>query len=246
MPLRQPPSCPSGQGLQPEAAALTTVRPRSSQLNRTRRPPVTAGTFFSSSARQRQPRSGRERSASPAAGYADRGRRRPAGGRLDPALIVAGLSAACCSSGRPACRPVLRLDPRYAGPMPRTWSRLHEHLGAPPGPVTFEMVRQSVDDKLGEADDLDWKESHPRRTHHLRRGGPSLVQGDRHGCLQRAAVRFVDIRDKDKARSQRATVTPHRDGSHTAWMAEHQIARAYAGRLTRAAEWQAAFDELRD
>jgi hypothetical protein len=29
-------------------------------------------------------------------------------------------------------------------------------------------------------------------------------------------------------------------------MAEHQIARAYAGRLTRAAEWQAAFDELRD
>jgi hypothetical protein len=29
-------------------------------------------------------------------------------------------------------------------------------------------------------------------------------------------------------------------------MAEHQIARAYAGRLTRAAEWQAAFDELCD
>jgi len=29
-------------------------------------------------------------------------------------------------------------------------------------------------------------------------------------------------------------------------MAEHQIARAYAERLTRAAEWQAAFDELRD
>jgi hypothetical protein len=45
--------------------------------------------------------------------------------------------------------------------MPRTWSRLHEYLGAPPGPVTFEMVRQSVDDKLGEADGLDWKESLP-------------------------------------------------------------------------------------
>jgi hypothetical protein len=45
--------------------------------------------------------------------------------------------------------------------MPRTWSRLHEYLGAPPGPVTFEMVRQSVDDKLGEADGLDWRESLP-------------------------------------------------------------------------------------
>jgi hypothetical protein len=29
-------------------------------------------------------------------------------------------------------------------------------------------------------------------------------------------------------------------------MVEHQIAGAHAGRLTRAAEWQAAFDELRD
>ncbi len=45
--------------------------------------------------------------------------------------------------------------------MPRTWSRLHEHLGVPPSPVTFGMVRQCVDDKLGEADDLDWKESLP-------------------------------------------------------------------------------------
>lgn len=56
---------------------------------------------------------------------------------------------------------------------------------------------------------------------------------------------FCD-RDKAKAKSQRATVTPYRDGSHTDWMAEHQVARAYAERLTLAADWQAAFDELRD
>jgi len=60
------------------------------------------------------------------------------------------------------------------------------------------------------------------------------------------SVDFVDIRAKAKAKSQRATVTPYRDGAHTAWMAEHQIARAYAERMTRAAEWQEAFDELRN
>jgi hypothetical protein len=51
---------------------------------------------------------------------------------------------------------------------------------------------------------------------------------------------------RDTAKSERATVTPYRDGSHTDWMAEHQIARAYAERLTRASDWRAAFDELRD
>ncbi len=45
--------------------------------------------------------------------------------------------------------------------MPRTWSRLHEHLGCPPGPITFAIVRRCVDDRLAEADDLDWKELLP-------------------------------------------------------------------------------------
>jgi Schlafen, AlbA_2 len=50
----------------------------------------------------------------------------------------------------------------------------------------------------------------------------------------------------DRARSQHAVVTPYRDGPHTAWMAEHQVARAYAERLTRTAQWQESFNELRD
>jgi len=61
------------------------------------------------------------------------------------------------------------------------------------------------------------------------------------------APHCVDFDPKtDRAKSQRATVTPYRDGPHTAWMAEHQIARAYADRLNRAAEWQESFNELRD
>lgn len=48
----------------------------------------------------------------------------------------------------------------------------------------------------------------------------------------------------DRAKSQFATVTPYRDGPHTAWMAEHQIARAYADRFTRGSQWEAEFNEL--
>lgn len=61
------------------------------------------------------------------------------------------------------------------------------------------------------------------------------------------APHCVDFDPKsDKPKSQRASVTPYRDGPHTAWMAEHQVARAYADRLNRAAEWQESFNELRD
>jgi hypothetical protein len=195
--------------------------------------------------------------------------------------------------------------------MPHTWSRLHEHLGCPPGPIDFAMVRQCVADKLGEADDLDWKEDLPNAQNPNTavefakdvaamantRGGlivygvtddvtfkgvqvadvhpdqyaqwvRNLVQPYLSGLEQYVlpsddgafvfvvdipaselaphSVDFVDIRDKDKAKSQHATVTPYRDGPHTAWMAEHQIARAYAERLTRAAQWQESFNELRD
>lgn len=196
--------------------------------------------------------------------------------------------------------------------MPRTWSRLHEHLGCPPGPVTFAMVRRCADQGLAEADDLDWKESLPNgHNPHTdaefskdvaamanTRGGfiifgvtdqveftgiqPADANPDQYAQWVRNlvqpyladleqyvlqsddgseavfvvdvpaselaphSVEFVDIRDRDKARSQRATVTPYRDGAHTAWMAEHQIARAYGERLTRAADWQATFNDLRE
>ncbi|MFI7415580.1 helix-turn-helix domain-containing protein [Streptomyces sp. NPDC049627] len=46
--------------------------------------------------------------------------------------------------------------------MARTWTRLHEHLGCPPGPLTFDMVRQAAADNLEESDDLDWKEMLPQ------------------------------------------------------------------------------------
>src|SRR4051812_37597158 len=45
--------------------------------------------------------------------------------------------------------------------MARSWTRLHEHLGQPPGPLTYEMVAAAVADKLAESDDLDWKEHLP-------------------------------------------------------------------------------------
>ncbi|MCT9004636.1 ATP-binding protein [Streptomyces rhizosphaerihabitans] len=45
--------------------------------------------------------------------------------------------------------------------MARTWTRLHEFLGHPPGPVTYAMVTEAVQRKLGESDDLDWKEDLP-------------------------------------------------------------------------------------
>jgi schlafen family protein len=209
------------------------------------------------------------------------------------------------------CR-LVQMEDRYAGVMPRAWSRLHEYLGRPPGPITFDMVRRCIDGKLAEADDLDWKAHLPdARNLHMNaefakdvaamantRGGViiygvtdqvefsgidsavanpqqyaqwvrNLVQPYLSGLelypllsddgskavlvvdvpaseLAPHCVAFVDVRDKQKAEEQRASVTPYRDGPHTAWMAEHQIARAYAERMTRAAEWQQAFDELRD
>lgn len=197
--------------------------------------------------------------------------------------------------------------------MPHTWSRLHEHLGCPPGPIDFDMVRRCTNDALAEADDLDWKECLPNTQNpgmpaefakdvaamantrggliihgvadqpvefkgiqqadanlaHYAQWVRNLVQPYLTGlelyCLAPAdgseavlvvdvpaselaphSVDFVDIRDKEKAKSQHATVTPYRDGPHTAWMAEHQIARAYAERLTRSAQWQKSFNELRD
>ncbi|MFJ2651582.1 helix-turn-helix domain-containing protein [Streptomyces sp. NPDC087420] len=41
--------------------------------------------------------------------------------------------------------------------MARSWTRLHEHLGHRPGPLTYDMVAAAVAEKLPESDDLDWK-----------------------------------------------------------------------------------------
>ncbi|MFJ7258210.1 helix-turn-helix domain-containing protein [Streptomyces sp. NPDC098085] len=46
--------------------------------------------------------------------------------------------------------------------MARSWTRLHEHLGAAPGPLDFDMIRQAAADALAESDDLDWKEQLPQ------------------------------------------------------------------------------------
>ncbi|MEV0928776.1 ATP-binding protein [Streptomyces spongiicola] len=46
--------------------------------------------------------------------------------------------------------------------MARSWTRLHEYLGAPPGPVTFDLVKGAAEANLAESDDLDWKEQLPQ------------------------------------------------------------------------------------
>ncbi|MGW5091495.1 AlbA family DNA-binding domain-containing protein [Streptomyces coelicoflavus] len=49
-------------------------------------------------------------------------------------------------------------------------------------------------------------------------------------------------RDKD----QQAAVAPYRDRDHTAWMAEHQLERAYRDRFTRAAQTDDTLRQLVD
>jgi len=195
--------------------------------------------------------------------------------------------------------------------MPHTWSRIHEYLGRPPGPLEFAMVRKCADDSLAEADDLDWKEFVPKghdpqaaaefakdvAAMANTRGG-LIIFGVSDRPVAFKGIRLVDVNPdqyakwvrnlvqpyltglelydlvsddggealfvvdipaselaphsvafdhtKDQAKAQYASVTPYRSGSHTEWMAEHQIARAYADRLARAADWQQAFDDLRD
>ncbi|OEJ22161.1 hypothetical protein AR457_40520 [Streptomyces agglomeratus] len=46
--------------------------------------------------------------------------------------------------------------------MARSWTRLHEHLGAAPGPLSFDLVQRASDERLQESDDLDWKEQLPQ------------------------------------------------------------------------------------
>ncbi|MEU6775999.1 ATP-binding protein [Streptomyces sp. NPDC046759] len=46
--------------------------------------------------------------------------------------------------------------------MARFGTRLHEHLGTPPGPLTFDIVKKAAENRLTESDDLDWKEHLPQ------------------------------------------------------------------------------------
>jgi hypothetical protein len=191
--------------------------------------------------------------------------------------------------------------------MARSWTRLHEHLGSPPGPLTFDMVKKAADTNVAESDDLDWKEHLPQPPRDGRwnelakdvaamantRGGlliygvtdkttipvgidPGEVNSQQYAQWIRnhvqpylpdltftiltspdGAVSFlvIDIpaspmaphhvygtaaKDKD----QQAAVVPYRDGDHTAWMAEHQIERAYRDRFTRTRNAQDDTDRL--
>lgn len=175
----------------------------------------------------------------------------------------------------------------------RTWTRLHQHLGCAPGPLTYSMVSQAAADHLEESDDLDWKRDlpEPPRNGHWNEFAKdiSAMANTRGGLLiygvsndhqivgvdwEKADLRqyaqwvrnhvhpylpdlvmfpladgaktilVVDVpasemaphlvhgrSDKDK--EQQAFTVPYRDRDHTAWMAEHQIERAYRDRFTR-------------
>ncbi|MFB8027251.1 MULTISPECIES: helix-turn-helix domain-containing protein [unclassified Streptomyces] len=180
--------------------------------------------------------------------------------------------------------------------MARSWTRLHEHLGAAPGPLSFDMIRQAAADTLEETDDLDWKEQLPQPPRDGRwnelakdvaamantRGG-LIIFGVRDKTCELVGINpdqaniqqyhqwirnhvqpylpeitFTTLPSPDgstsvlvcdipaspmaphhvygtaqKDKDQQAAVVPYRDKDHTAWMAEHQIERAYRDRFTR-------------
>lgn len=191
--------------------------------------------------------------------------------------------------------------------MARSWTRLHEHLGTPPGPLTFDMVKQAADANLTESDDLDWKEHLPQPPREGRwnelakdvaamantRGGlliygvtdkttvPVGIDPDEVNTQQYAQwirnhlqpylpdLTFTTLTSPDgqlnflvidvpaspmaphhvygtaaKDKDQQAAVVPYRDRDHTAWMAEHQIERAYRERFTRTQHAQDETDRL--
>ncbi|MFI9262240.1 helix-turn-helix domain-containing protein [Streptomyces sioyaensis] len=181
----------------------------------------------------------------------------------------------------------------YGARMTRSWTRIHAHLGAEPGPLTFDMVRRATENQLQEFDDLDWKEQLPQPPRDGRwnelakdvaamantRGG-LLVFGVQDKTIELVGVPvganteqyhqwvrnhvhpylpdldMFELSDGDKTvlvvdvpasesaphlvygtaardKEQQAAVVPYRDNDHTAWMAEHQIERAYRERFSR-------------
>ncbi|GHA71903.1 hypothetical protein GCM10010372_83540 [Streptomyces tauricus] len=191
--------------------------------------------------------------------------------------------------------------------MARSWTRLHEHLGAPPGPLTFDMVKKAAESNLDESDDLDWKEFLPQPPQDgawnelakdvaamaNTRGGlliygvtdkttkpagidPGKVNTQQYAQWIRNHVQpylpdlsFTTLTSPDggtsflvidipaspmaphfvygtaaKDKAQQAAVVPYRDADHTAWMAEHQVERAYRDRFTRAQHAQDEIEQL--
>ncbi|MFJ3106512.1 helix-turn-helix domain-containing protein [Streptomyces sp. NPDC086835] len=192
--------------------------------------------------------------------------------------------------------------------MARSWTRLHEHLGTPPGPLSFDMVQRATAERLQESDDLDWKEQLPQRPQDGRwnefakdvaamantRGG-LLVFGVRDQTIELVGIDLEQVNTQQyaqwvrnhvqpylpdldfipltspegisvlvvdvpastmaphhvygtaaKDKDQQAAVVPYRDKDHTAWMAEHQIERAYRDRFTRAQRTEEEVQRLLD
>ncbi|NUK07823.1 ATP-binding protein [Streptomyces lunaelactis] len=189
--------------------------------------------------------------------------------------------------------------------MARSWTRLHAHLGVPPGAITYDMVAKAVADRLEETDDLDWKEALPQPPQDGRwnefakdvaamantRGGLLIygVSNDvrmtginpqqvleqqlrqwvrNHVQPYVSGLSFLPLASDDgshsvlvvdvpasvmaphlvygtaaKDKAQQAAVAPYRDGSHTDWMPEHLIARAYQDRFARQAAAEAELQE---
>lgn len=189
--------------------------------------------------------------------------------------------------------------------MARPWTRLHAHLGVPPGAITFDMVERAAADRLHETDDLDWKEGLPQPPQDGRwnefakdvaamantRGGLLIygvsndvrlvginsqqVNEQQLGQWVRnhvqpyvsglsvlplvsddgsQSVLVVDVPASEMAphlvygtaakdKAQQAAVVPYRDGSHTDWMPEHLVARAYQDRFARQAAAEAELQE---
>ncbi|WP_432106054.1 AlbA family DNA-binding domain-containing protein [Streptomyces sp. bgisy091] len=47
--------------------------------------------------------------------------------------------------------------------MASAWTRIHQELSLPPGPLTFEMIERATKEIDGERDDLDWKRILPKK-----------------------------------------------------------------------------------
>lgn len=47
--------------------------------------------------------------------------------------------------------------------MASSWTRIHQELSLPPGPLTFAMIERATKEIDGERDDLDWKRELPKK-----------------------------------------------------------------------------------
>ncbi|MFD4563723.1 helix-turn-helix domain-containing protein [Streptomyces sp. NPDC058467] len=47
--------------------------------------------------------------------------------------------------------------------MASSWTRIHQELSLPPGPLTFHMIERATKEIDGERDDLDWKRELPKK-----------------------------------------------------------------------------------